>query len=184
MEFESLRERGLIEGVAIFQDSMLHMKPDKIAECLKESIQKKDFQQPCVIVYGDCSSRMIDLQQQKGIARINAVNCLQMLVDRDTYRDFMKREAFVFLPEWAARWNTIFAEELGLSDSQTAKEYFRDTRREIIYLNTGLMATPVEEMQKSSEFTGLPWSVVETDLACFLSLLQEAEQRAVNSLNA
>lgn len=177
LEFEDLRQRKLLDGVAVFPASMLHMKPEKIEECIEALINQKDFEKPCVIVYGDCCSKMIDLQQQKGVARIDAVNCVQMLVDRNAYRDLMKREAFIFLPEWAARWKTVFMEELDLTSQAIALEFFRDTRREIVYLNTGLLNPPVNELDNCSEFTGLPWSILQTDPDYFLNLLLDAEKK-------
>ncbi len=184
LEFESFLERKLVKGTAVYPDSMLHMRPEKIEETLEKIFSQPAFKKPCVIVYGDCCSKMIDLQRQNGVARIAAVNCVQMLVDHATYRDFMKKEAFVFLPEWAVKWKSVFIEELGLTEPVLAREFFKDTRREIIYLDTGLLQAPTSEMNLCSDFTGLQWSIKKIDLEFFLKLLLDAENRAVNSLNA
>ncbi len=177
-ELEALHRRGLIQGQLHFLDSLLHMDPPRLEAILTARLEKKsDRSHVLVLVYGDCCSHMLDMVRQFQVGRVQAINCAQMLVGRDRYRQLMREEAFLVLPEWAERWERIMQHELGLTRS-VAPQFMREQRRALVYLDTGLVPVPTQQMDAFSAYCGLPWRVEPVTLDALLDLLLAAEAAA------
>ena len=171
-EIEELHRKGAINGDLYFLDSMLHMDPSRLETVLKEKLTKtKDI---TVLVYGDCCPEMTQLADRPGIGRVEAVNCYQMLLGQERYREMMRKEAFMLLPEWAHRWKEVIQWELELSET-VARDLFKEHRRELVYLDTGLTPIPEKEIKECSAYTGLPWRTVPVALDHLLDLLLKAK---------
>ena len=177
-EMEELHRRGLINGTLLFLDSMLHMDPPKLEETLAVTLEQNSGKSCClVLVYGDCSARMLDLVRRFRVGRINVINCAQLLLGRDRYRQLMREEAFLVLPEWAERWEHIMKSELGLSKS-VARDLMGENRAVLVYLDSGLSPVPERYLAEFSVYTGLPWRVETVTLDFMLAALLEAEAKA------
>ena len=177
-EMEELQRRGLIEGELIFLDSMLHMDPPQLEAKLAAKLEHKKGNVGClVLVYGDCSAHMLDLVRRFHVGRVSVINCAQLLVGRERYRQLMREEAFLVLPEWAQRWEHIMKSELGLNKA-VAHDLMGENRGVIVYLDTGLVPVPVRNMQEFSSYTGLPWRVEKIPLDNFLEALLTARAEA------
>jgi hypothetical protein len=127
-----------------------------------------------VVVYGDCSSHMLDLVRDFKVGRVHAINCAQMLLGRARYHELMHAQSFILLPEWARRWKEVMQRELGLSSS-VARDLMRENRRELVYLDTGLVPVPRAQLDGCADYSGLPWRVESVTLDHLLKLLLEAE---------
>lgn len=177
-EMESLHQQGLIRGVLLFLDSMLHMDPPGLEATLIALLEKNLDKPRClVLVYGDCCSRMLDLVRRFRVGRVNAINCAQLLLGRDRYRQLMHQEAFMVLPEWAGRWEEIMQHELGLTRA-VAHDLMQETRGVLVYLDTGLAPVPEQNLAAFSAYTGLPWRTETVNLETMLSQLLAAQNEA------
>ena len=177
-EMEQLHRLGLIDGELLFLDSMLHMNPPQLEEKLTAALeQRKDSTGCLVLVYGDCSARMLDLAHRFQVGRVSVINCAQLLVGRDRYRQLMHEEAFLVLPEWALRWEQIMKGELGLTTA-VAKDLMRENRGILVYLDTGLVPVPTRQLAEFSSYSGLPWRVEAVSLDNMLSSLLAAQAEA------
>lgn len=177
-EMEELKRRGKIGGELIFLDSMLHMNPPKLeAKLLAALTQRADATGRLVLVYGDCTARMLDLTRSFKVGRVNVINCAQLLLGRDRYRQLMHDEAFIVLPEWARRWEHIMKSELGLSQ-EVAHGLMGENRGVLVYLDTGLLPVPEQQLVEFAAYSGLPWRVESISLDCMLATLLEAEAGA------
>jgi Protein of unknown function (DUF1638) len=168
-EINELLRCGKIQGSVEFLDSMLHMDPLCLDSRLEERI-KASIGYLVILLYGDCCPKMFEFSQLHNVKRIKAINCVEMLLGKSTYRAYMQKNAFIFLPEWALRWREVFQTELGLSEG-VAKDFFTETRSELVYLDTGLVPVPYTELENCSEFTGLSWKVEHVSLDLFLKEL-------------
>lgn len=177
-EMEELQRRGLIKGELLFLDSMLHMNPELLNVKLVEALeQKKGSVGFIVLVYGDCSTYMLDLVRHFRVGRINVINCAQLLLGRDRYRLLMHQEAFLVLPEWALRWDHIMKHELGLN-KDVARDLMGEHRGALVYLDTGLVPVPERQLQEFSSYTGLSWCVEAVPLDYMLASLLAAQTEA------
>lgn len=180
-EMEELRRRGLIDGELMFLDSMLHMDPPKLEAALTAALERNSGRSGrLVLVYGDCSARMLDLARSFRVGRVDVINCAQLLLGRDRYRQLMREEAFLVLPEWARRWEHIMKNELGLNKA-VARDLMGENRGVLVYLDTGLVPLPERQLAEFSSYTGLPWRTETVTLDCMLAALLAARAEADGS---
>lgn len=177
-EMEELLRRGLIEGELLFLDSMLHMDPPLLEEKLTAALEQSTGQPGClVLVYGDCSAHMLDLVRRFRVGRVKVINCAQLLLGRERYRQLMREEAFLILPEWAQRWEHIMKSELGLT-KEVAHGLMGENRGVLVYLDSGLTPVPEQHLVEFSAYSGLPWRVETVTLDCMLATLLDAQTGA------
>lgn len=177
-ELQALLDQGRIKGKLLFLDSMLHMDPPRLEQILYTLLGQQTAAEHClVLVYGDCCSRMLDLTRQFHAGRVNAINCAQLLVGHCRYRQLMQQEAFLVLPEWAGRWKQIMGRELGLTE-QLAHDLMGEHRGMLVYLDTGLIPVPEQELEAFARYCGLPWHCETVTLDTMLEMLLAAEAEA------
>ena len=170
-EVRELHRQGLISGELLELDSMLHMDPPELERTLRAIIDEQT--RPIVLVYGDCCPAMLQLAERPGVVRVSAPNCIQLLTGKAYFKELMHREAFVLLPEWAPRWKTIIEQELGLK-GDVARDLFRENRKELVYLDTGITPVPYTEINACAATTGLPAHIEKTGLSHLRKALQSA----------
>ncbi|MDD2736411.1 MAG: DUF1638 domain-containing protein [Desulfuromonadaceae bacterium] len=181
-EMEEVQRRGLIEGELLFLDSMLHMDPPLLEATLTAALEENPDQPHClVLVYGDCSAHMLDLVRRFHVGRVAVINCAQLMLGRARYRQLMREEAFLVLPEWARRWEHIMKSELGLNE-EVAHGLMGENRGVLVYLDSGLVPVPESQLEEFSAYSGLPWRVEAVTLDCMLSSLLDAQVKAKASL--
>lgn len=173
-EVESLWQTHWPNLALRFQDSMLHMKPERLALQL-DSLVEEELNQGhrVVLVYGDCCARMAALEARLGVVRTRGQNCCELLLGHDEYRGLSHEGAFFLLPEWTRRWQDVFATELGLSH-ENAASLMRDMHRRLVYLDTGVVPVPDDALRACAEYCGLPWEVRPASLDTLRATVQEA----------
>jgi hypothetical protein len=177
-ELEELQRRGSLAGELLFLNSMLHMVPQRLETALTGVLEHRGHEASrLVLVYGDCCPRMLDLARRFRAGRVDAINCAQLLVGRARYRELMREQAFLLLPEWALRWREVMETELGLSP-EVARDLMGENRRELVYLDTGLAPVPHAALADAAEYTGLPCRIERVGLDHLLAMLLEAESSA------
>lgn len=177
-ELEELHRQGKIRGTLCFIDSLLHMNPEELEKVIEsELIRLEQETDRLVLVYGDCCGRMLDLVRQFRVGRVDAINCAQMLLGRARYRELMRQQSFLLLSEWVSRWKHAMGSALGLSP-EMARDLMRDTRSELVYLETGLSTVSVADLEACANYAGLPLRIESVSLDNFLALLLEADFRA------
>jgi len=177
-EMEELQRRGLIAGELLFLDSMLHMDPPFLEATLTAALESRSGQpDTLVLVYGDCAAHMLDLVRRFRVGRVSVINCAQLLLGRERYRQLMREEAFLVLPEWARRWEHIMKSELGLNE-EVARGLMGENRGVLVYLDSGLVPVPEQQLAAFSAYSGLPWRVEKVNLDCMLATLLAAQAGA------
>lgn len=159
-ELEALKDRGDLNLTIRYLDSMLHMDPAKLhllLDSLLQSELKKGRQ--VLLLYGDCHAYMREQETMSGVERIRGINCPDILLGHDKYRFLRKQGAFILLPEWTLRWREIFQGELGLNE-EVAKDFFAEMHTKLLYLDTGRMPIPIEQLRELSDYTGLSYEIM------------------------
>lgn len=161
-----------------FLGSMLHMKPDKLANKLdvliKEEIRNGH---KILLIYGDCCVHMAAMTEKPGVVRVQGNNCYEIILGSDEYRRLSHEGAFFLLPEWARRWRHIFSVELGLNQLN-ASSLMGDMHKKLVYLDTGILPVPVDELRDCAKYCGLPWE----SLRVVPEPLREAIRHAMHKL--
>jgi hypothetical protein len=162
------------------QNSMLHMKPDKLAIRLEKLIdQETRHGNRVMLIYGDCCMRMAALTERPGVVRVRGNNCCDLLLGKVLYRRLSHEGAFFLFPEWIRRWHHIFSVELGLNQANAA-DLMGDMHRKLVYLDTGVVPIPIPELQECSRYCGLPWESLKVSL----EPLRAAIDTALDTLKA
>jgi len=177
-ELEALKASLGVDLEIHYLGSMLHMTPEQLDRQLSSNLEAEGTgDRSVVLAYGDCCPRMLDFQRLPRTARTEALNCCELLLGRDRYRELRAEGAFFLMPEWATRWRRIFEEELGL-DPSNARSLMGDMHTRLVYLDTGLVPVPRASLTEASDYTGLPWSILTVDLENLRRQLRAALERA------
>lgn len=176
-EIESLQEKGQLSFPVRYLDSMLHMKPEQLRQQLSAQVDEELQQgRRIILIYGDCQSHMIDLAEKPGVVRTEGINCVEIFLASERFRQLRKEGAFFLLPEWTVRWKEIFQNELGLNEDN-ARDFMTDMHKKLIYLDTGVIDVPEDLLETLSQYCGLPWSVLKVSHENLLqSILRAAEK--------
>jgi hypothetical protein len=173
-EVKALWKNHWPDIVIRFQNSMLHMRPAKLATRLELLIEEELAQEhQVVLIYGDCCLQMTALVSRPGVVRTRGNNCCAMFLGRDEYRRFSREGAFFLFPEWTHRWRHIFTVELGLNQ-ENATSLMSDMHRKLVYLDTGVVPVPIKDLQECSQYCGLPYEVHQVSLEPLRVAIEEA----------
>lgn len=174
LELEALKASGRLGFPLYFRDSGLHMDPSKLESHLTPLVEGElDEGRRVILVYGDCHAHMADLDARPCVARTVGINCCEILLGREAYRKGRREGAFFVLAEWAIRWREVFQTLLGL-DRNNMEGLMQDMHSKLVYLDTGLVPIPTEELEAFSEYCGLPWEAMEVSLEPLLDSIQAA----------
>lgn len=138
----------------VFLDSMMHMHPAKLDAILMGLAKNEDRRM--LLAYGDCCPHMGELIERPNIRKIRGVNCCDILLGHDAYRQLRREGVFFFLPEWTARWEEVFRIELGLKDQPLARDFMHEMHKRLMYLDTGLAAVPHKTLADIGAFFDMP----------------------------
>lgn len=159
-EIEMMRDKGKIDIQFAYLDSALHIEPAKLREKLDQAIAgERGRGNRVILVYGDCHPYMSESASGKNICRIRGLNCASILLGRDRYRELRKTGAFIFLPEWTARWREIFTDHLGLN-RENAKSLMGEMHTKLVCIDTGISPVPHDILKEITEYIGLPMEIV------------------------
>ncbi len=173
-ELESLKASGRLKYPVRYLNSMLHMKPKLLQKKLGKAIkEEQDKGKRIIIIFGDCHSHMIDMEQHPGIARTRGVNCCEIMLGREKYRTFRKKGYFFLMPEWTARWKEVFQIELGMT-KENMEYLMKDTRAGLMYLDSGLEPIPQDTLMAISDYCGLDYEIRKIALDHLLESIETA----------
>lgn len=153
------------------------MRPGDLATELAAALDTKKHLVPCVIIYGDCCMMMEQFEKKPGVARTRGLNCCELILGKELYKSLISDGVFFLLPEWILRWEEIFTRELGLS-TVNATDLMHEMHTRLVYLDTGVMAVPLEEIVRCSSFCGLPYEIMTVSCDHLKSLIDDAITRA------
>lgn len=138
----------------VFLDSILHMRPARLDAILMGLAGNE--KRRMLLIYGDCCPHMEELAARPTIRKVRGLNCCDILLGHDVYRQLRREGAFFFLPEWTTRWEEIFQTELGLKDQPLAREFMHEMHKRLVYLDTGLAEAPRKALADIEAFFDMP----------------------------
>lgn len=158
---------------------MLHMKPEKLNSSLKKIIKEEiDRHHKILLLYGDCSPSMRDFEANEHITRVEGINCCEILIGREKYRELRKERVFFLIKEWLVRWKEIFEKHLGLK-GDIAKTFMKEMHSYLLYLHTNFAEIPVDTLDEISSYTGLEWKI----LTVSADNIRKEIERAIENLD-
>jgi len=169
---EEVKRKNNLNIELNYVSSMLHMSPEKLEKSLNKKLVDIKEEEKTLLLFGDCHPHMHEMEIENHIVRMPGINCIEILLKKDEYRKLRKEGAFFLLPEWTHRWREVFMEELGLSE-EVAKGFFKDCHTKLIYLDTKVNEIPFQIISDISEFTGLPFEILEINYEVISDRIKE-----------
>lgn len=148
----------------LYIDSILHMNPEKLEKLINERIKQYQFHN-ILILFGDCHANMLDVEKNSRVARVDGINCCDIILGEKRYRELRRAKTFILMNEWVHRWEEVFKVELGFADSNSAKTFMHDMHSKFVYLYTDNEQIPYEVLEKISEYCGLPYETERYDIS-------------------
>ncbi len=121
-ELEEIIDRRSWDLEVTYLTSSLHMHPDTLYERIAQLLDKYG-ENPIVLVYGVCHPFIDRLIDRKRVFRIDAQNCIDMLVGREVFTDELSSGGFFLLEGWVDNWNEMVSLSLG-DDIDGIREVF------------------------------------------------------------
>ncbi|KPK66431.1 MAG: hypothetical protein AMK73_00025 [Planctomycetes bacterium SM23_32] len=188
-ELEALEQDGSLNAERLFFTAPgLHEAPRQLEEQLVRQLAKaREVAEKVIVVYGarcfvDFSnpSRDVDAllrEQGRGIRRVDALNCVDMLADaRDRERIAGRQRIYWLTPGWLRHWRYIFRDW----DSGKANETFPQNDRAVLLDGIGLFGQwsteKPEEVLAFSDWMKIPIEPVGVSLDRLRALLRQAAQ--------
>lgn len=157
----------------LFLDSMLHMDPAALDGRL-ERLLEDGKNAAAVLAYGDCSPHLLDFGGRARIGRTRGVNCCEIWLGSARYKELRREGVFFLMPEWARRWREVLQEGLGLTDAALARDFFGQSMRRAVYIDTGAAEPPYAALDEFSDYAGLDVSVERTGPEHFIAAVAAA----------
>jgi hypothetical protein len=154
-ELEYLKDQEKINVPVVYLNSMLHMQPNDLQVLLDSKIEEYNTYK-IILVFGDCHARIDDYKKHSNIQRTKGINCCEILLGTDKYKEIRKEGAFILLPEWADRWKEVFIDYLGFKNEKTVKEFMREMHKKLVFIDTKLQKINGSQLKQISDFLGLP----------------------------
>jgi len=176
MELETLQWQGRLDMQVATLDSMLHMRPAALEAELQRVLDDAPDKR-YLLLYGDCHPRMYEMEHGDRVSRTAGINCCDILLGRAAYRQLQRAGAFIFLPEWTLRWREVFTRQLGFDKAELAREFMREHRTRLVYVDTGVMPVPDATLREISEFFDLPVEVLPISLDNLVRAVHQAYER-------
>ena len=162
-ELEHLVNAGKINVPIVYLNSMLHMHPKQLQTLLDAKIEKyKNFR--IILLFGDCHARMLDYEKNPNIVRTPGINCCEIILGTEKYKEIRKSGAFMLLPEWADRWKEAFVDYMGFKTSKAIKPFMNEMHKKIVYIDTGLQEKHTPLFIEISDFLGLPLEIYPSSI--------------------
>lgn len=173
-ELERLRQEGRIDFPIWYLGANLHMAPEILGKRMAALVGHALGQGlRVVLIYGDCHPYITDLESSSRVVRVRGVNCGEIFLGKDSYRRLIRQGGFYLVPKWALRWREMLADLMNLGE-QTAIEIMRECHRKLVYLDTGVFAVPIRELQACSGHFGIPYETLGVSLDHLGQVIDEA----------
>ena len=158
-ELMALMQNGEFKFDMHFYSSMLHMNP-----LVLENTLSKDFNNvktEILLIYGDCCPNMESFTKNNNVSRTYGVNCIEIILGKETYKRLRSERVFFLMPEWLHRWKEIFNNQFHMNRKIT-QEFMQDFHSKIIYIDTGFKEIPENLIEEIGEFTGLKVEILKS----------------------
>ncbi len=173
-ELTALQKREQLDLPIRYLDSNLHMVPTALHKRMT-LLLKHELNQghQVLLIYGDCHAHMVEIGASPNVARVQGANCCEMLLGRKQYKQLFNEKAFYLFPEWTLRWREILGTLLDFGEEATI-ELMQEMHSKLMYLDTGVLPVPEDELKICCEYFGLPCEVLPVSLKRFLTGIHEA----------
>ncbi|MES9966466.1 MAG: DUF1638 domain-containing protein [Sedimenticola sp.] len=176
-ELSALSEQGEIDCRIRYLSSTMHMFPVKLDQRMQHLVDvERKRGHNVLMVYGDCHPHMHDLEQAGDVSRTRGIHCGEILLGKKRYKELLRERAFLLLPEWAMRWREILMHLEDL-DEETTIELLRDRHDKFVYLDTGVVPIPEDDLKACAAHFDLPLEIEQVSLEHLRARIRDAQSQ-------
>ncbi|MBF0302099.1 MAG: DUF1638 domain-containing protein [Desulfamplus sp.] len=176
-EIEALFNSGELQLPVVYLDSILHIYPEKLRAVMDKAILREvNKKRQVILLYGECHAYIYESIKHPDVERVKGLNCIEIIVGKEKYKQIRKERIFCFLPEWINRWEDIFRGHLGLN-RENSRSFMQDMHSGLLYLDTGRLSVPPEIIKDIEDYTGLKMDIMPVTSAHLLASINDAYTR-------
>ncbi|MCU7937242.1 MAG: DUF1638 domain-containing protein [Candidatus Thiodiazotropha sp. (ex Dulcina madagascariensis)] len=176
-ELTALVARGELDCRIRYLSSTMHMVPVKLDKRMQKLVgAERKRGHRVLMAYGDCHPHMHDLEQADDVVRTRGMHCGEILLGKKRYKELLREKAFLLLPEWAMRWREILTKLEDLDEASTI-ELLRERHDKFVYLDTGVVPIPVDEIRACAAYFDLPLEIEVVSLEYLQSVIKDAQDQ-------
>lgn len=139
---------------------------------LSASIRNRE-EGKAIVLYGHCHPRIDAILREEQVQRIHGLNCIEMLIGEERYREELERGAYFLIEKWAMHFESAISASLG-TNRDIIREIFHEDRKYLLGIRTPCSGDFSESVRTASRMVDLPIQWLDTGLENLESLLRTA----------
>ncbi|WP_346354781.1 DUF1638 domain-containing protein [Azotosporobacter soli] len=147
---------------SIFLDATLHADIDKLAETLS-NVLNEHAKEDLIVFYGECHPCMEEITRKANAVRVDAQNCMEMILGRERFRMEVEQRAFFLLEALILCWDDAIKMAFG-ENLRIAREIFQSEQDYFLYIKTPCSGDVMLRAEVISRCLGLPLRSMEVSL--------------------
>ncbi len=165
-----------------YLNSALHNYFNRLSSELNEALDEEQQKgKDTLVFYGSCHPQMEDLLEQHQTCRTHGQNCVVMLLGYDYFMQELSKGAYFLLEDWALTWEPMIIECFG-NNIAVIREIFHSSHKYFLALRTPCSSDFTEAAEKAAAFIDLPLHWLDIDLQELESVMADAIQEKLDSL--
>lgn len=134
-----------------------HINIGKISEVLSTNNHERSG---ILIGSGSCMELNMDiLKSMPNLKLVQRDQCLDLFLNRESVYHFIRQGCYLISSGWLKNYK-MQIENWGFGDVETARRFFRESMKKILWLDTQLQGDLAESIKALAEYTGLPYEVL------------------------
>ena len=138
----------------VFLSSSLHISFSKLEKALCGTLSMKNRSRTAV-VYGTCHPDIDKIVNEKGALRTDGQNCVELLLGRQIFTEYLSEGAFFLMEEWVKKWDEVMELAFGCNNGIIC-EILKAEHKFFLGINTPCSGDFREEAEDLSRRIGLP----------------------------
>ncbi|MBI9105074.1 MAG: DUF1638 domain-containing protein [Spirochaetales bacterium] len=161
-----------------FLHSSLHVDFKKLEVALTSSFEKLG-EGPKTVVYGACHPLMDRIVEDGNAHRSKGQNCVELLLGREIFDDYLFQGAFFLLEDWAEKWEEVMAKAFG-SNPEIIREILGNEHKFLLCIRTPCSKDFTRHAERISLYANLPLRWHDADLSHLELILENMIKESRN----
>ncbi|MCB5250884.1 MAG: ATP-binding protein [Candidatus Cloacimonadales bacterium] len=112
-----------------------------------------------------------EMSAGKTIVWIKETSCFELLLNSELVSNYMAKDYYLITPGRLKKWREI--QKIWGFDDQTHREFFQESAKKILLLDTGVDQNAMRNLQEFAESVGLEYEVLPVGLTHFQNIIEK-----------
>jgi len=165
-----------------YLNSALHNYLNRLSSELEQALVEEEQKgNNTVVFYGSCHPKMEGLLESHKTCRTHGQNCIVMLLGYEHFMQELSKGAYFLLEDWALTWEPMITECFG-NNLTVIREIFHSSHKYFLALRTPCSNDFTAAAEKAAAFIDLPLHWLDVDLKELETVMADAIQEKINTL--